>query len=153
MFWFDRDDDRAVFCDRRVARHKLPDISSSGGYREFTIRPNVQCDFTALPFPSNYFQSVVFDPPHFERNGASGWVNIKYGTLIGDWREMLTAGFAECFRVLVPSGTLIFKWCDVDVPLSEVLKLVQHRPLIGHRSGKQQGTHWVMFVKPSPTAS
>ena len=33
MFWFDRSDPRAVFVDRRVESHVLPDISSAGGSR------------------------------------------------------------------------------------------------------------------------
>src|SRR3990167_2291515 len=50
---------------------------------------------------------VCFDPPHFVRNGKSGWVGLKYGTLNRKtWREDLRAGLQECFRVLKPNGTL-----------------------------------------------
>src|SRR5699024_118516 len=110
MFWFDHHDPRATFVDVRRERHTLPDISSKGGSRELVIDPDVLADFTALPYPDETFALVVFDPPHFERNGATGWIGLKYGTLKGDWTEMLRAGFAECFRVLKPHGTLIFKW-------------------------------------------
>jgi len=34
MFWFDRQDSRAVFVDKRRERHTLPDVSSKGGSRE-----------------------------------------------------------------------------------------------------------------------
>jgi len=84
MFWFDRNDSRAVFVDKRRERHTLPDVSSNGGIRELVIDPDHRADFTDLPFPEETFALVVFDPPHFERNGATGWVGLKYGTLKGD---------------------------------------------------------------------
>jgi len=149
MFWFDRKDPRAVYVDKRRETHTLPDISSAGGSRELVIDPDHQADFTALPFADNTFALVVFDPPHFERNGATGWVGLKYGTLKGDWREMLRGGFAECFRVLRPEGVLIFKWCADEIPVSQILALTPERPLFGHKSGKQQKTHWVTFMKPN----
>jgi len=104
-------------------------------------------DFTDLPFPENTFALVVFDPPHLQRNGANGWVGLKYGTLKGDWREELRMGFAECFRVLRHEGVLIFKWCENEIPLSQILALTPEKPLFGHRSGKRQNTHWVTFIK------
>ena len=149
MFWFDPTDNRATFVDKRRERHTLPDISSKGGSRELVIDPDHLADFTDLPFPDNTFALVVFDPPHFERNGATGWVGLKYGTLKGDWQEMLRGGFAECFRVLRPDGVLIFKWCEAEIPVSRILALTPERPLFGHKSGKQQKTHWVTFIKPN----
>lgn len=149
MFWFDRADSRAVFVDRRRERHTLPDVSSKGGSRELVIDPDHLADFTDLPFATDTFALVVFDPPHFERNGATGWVGLKYGTLKGDWQEMLRLGFAECFRVLRPEGVLIFKWCEDEIPVSRILALTQHKPLFGHKSGKQQKTHWITFMKPN----
>ena len=151
MFWFDRADNRAMFVDKRRETHTLPDVSSAGGSRELVISPDLQADFTNLPFPSASFALVVFDPPHFKRNGARSWVGLKYGTLAGDWPEMLRAGFAECFRVLKPEGVLIFKWCADEIPVSRILELTPERPLFGHRSGKQQKTHWIAFIKQNVT--
>lgn len=151
MFWFDRHDARAVYVDKRVERHELADISTPGGKRILDIRPDIQADFTALPFPSNHFRAVTFDPPHFDSTGPKSWIRAKYGTLSGDWRSMLSAGFSECFRVLAPAGLLVFKWSSVQIPLSQILELTPERPLFGHRSGKQSQTHWVTFIKSSPT--
>lgn len=147
MFWFNKNDDRAVFVDNRRETHVLPDVSSKGGSRKLVIDPDVRADFTDLPFPDESFSLVVFDPPHFKRNGKTSWVGLKYGTLSGDWRDMLRLGFAECFRVLKPSGVLVFKWCSVETPVLDILVLTPERPLFGHKSGKNAQTHWITFIK------
>jgi hypothetical protein len=148
MFWFNRKDSRAIFADKRRETHTLPDVSSAGGSRKLEVIPDVISDFTRLPFLSNSFAVVVFDPPHFERNGNNGWMAKKYGTLEGDWREELRKGFAECFRVLRPEGTLIFKWNEDEVSVTEILKLTPERPLVGNRYGKHFKSHWIVFIKP-----
>ncbi len=149
MFWFDKSDERAVFVDRRVENVTLKDKSVNGGHRKLSVKPNIQADFSALPFSSNHFQTVVFDPPHFNKSGPKSWLRAKYGALEGNWKPMLADGFSECFRVLAPNGTLVFKWSSVQIPLSEILELVAERPLFGHKSGKRGLTHWVVFTKPN----
>lgn len=69
MFWFDRQNPDVVFCDKRRESHTLIDRSSTGGSRTLIIDPDLQADFTALPFPDESFSVVVFDPPHLVRNG------------------------------------------------------------------------------------
>ena len=149
MFWFDRTDPRAVFVDKRRERHELTDASSAGGMRVLEVNPDIIADFTALPFPDDKFAMVVFDPPHLVRAGTKGWQAKKYGKLEGNWRGMITQGFAECFRVLKPEGTLIFKWNEHEVPVSQILALTSARPLIGQRCGKTAKTHWLVFMKPA----
>lgn len=76
----------------------------------------------------------------------------KYGSLQSEnWQEVLQKGFNECMRVLKPNGVLIFKWNEVEKPLSEILKLFGKQPLFGHPSGKRMNTHWVCFMKESDT--
>ncbi|WP_234624623.1 class I SAM-dependent methyltransferase [Agrobacterium vitis] len=147
MFWFDREDDRAVFGDIRREEHILADISSAGGSRKLIIDPEKLMDFRAIPFPDDSFSLVVFDPPHLVRNGKNGWLAKKYGKLGDDWREDISAGFAECFRVLKPHGTLIFKWNEHEVKVSEVLRLTAEKPLFGNRCGKTAKSHWIVFMK------
>ena len=77
----------------------------------------------------------------------------KYGTLEGDWREMLRKGFAECFRVLKHEGTLIFKWNEDEVPVTEILKLTPERPLVGNRYGKHFKSHWIVYLKLKPSSA
>ena len=93
------------------------------------------------------FKLVVFDPPHLFL-GENSYMAQSYGRLDKQtWKEDLSKGFSECFRVLKDEGILIFKWYECDVPLKEVLKLTPYKPLFGHPSGKAQKTHWVCFMK------
>lgn len=151
MFWFDRADGRAVFGDIRQESHILTDKSSAGGSRELIIAPDVLMDFRAIPFADSRFNLVVFDPPHLVRNGRSGWLAKKYGKLGADWQDDIRAGFAECFRVLRPHGTLIFKWNEHEVPVSQILALTDQKPLFGNRCGKNAKSHWIVFMKPEAT--
>lgn len=148
MFWFDRDDERTLFVDKRREMHPI-DIGTPGtdGRAPIVVDPDLIADFTALPFPDDAFYMVVFDPPHIERMHALGLLTKKYGILCGDWRDMLRRGFAECFRVLRPNGTLIFKWAESDHPVSSILALTDEKPLFGHKSGKSAKTHWLVFMK------
>lgn len=152
MFWFDRQDKRAVFGDNRDERHTLTDKSSSGGSRELVISPDVLLDFRSLPFADGSFHLVVFDPPHLVSNGKGGWLAKKYGKLGSDWKADIRAGFAECFRVLRPSGTLIFKWNEHEIPVSQILALTDQKPLFGNRCGKTAKSHWIVFMSPTPNA-
>lgn len=141
MMWFDPDDARALFVDERVESTEVCDG------RTVTVRPDVQADFRNLPFPDEQFFHVVFDPPHLKRLGETSWTRVKYGALFPTWRDDLAAGFSECFRVLRPGGTLIFKWNECQIPVAEVLALTDAKPLYGHRSGRASKTHWIAFMK------
>lgn len=144
--WFDRHDARALFVDKRWEVHTV-DVGTPGtiGRSPIVVEPDEIVDFTAMPFSDESFHMVVFDPPHVERQEMRGAVTRRYGVLNGDWREMLRKGFAECFRVLKPNGTLVFKWGEAQFPISEILKLTPHKPLFGHHTRKH--TCWCVFMK------
>ena len=147
MMWMDKEDMRVTFVDRRNEDYEIkPDRAYPNG-TVIRVRPDVVADFTALPFPDAAFWHVVFDPPHIIRNAELGTVTKKYGCLNGDWKAMLAGGFAECFRVLKPHGTLIFKWCETQIPLRDILALTPEKPLYGHKGGQKSVTHWVAFLK------
>lgn len=149
MFWFDHNDSRTLYVDKREGT-RIIDVGTPGtiGRKPKTVAPDRLEDFTRLTFPDNSFWHVVFDPPHFHKGaGATGRIAFDYGLLPSDWRDELRKGFKECFRVLKPMGTLIFKWCEAEIPLREILELTPHQPLYGHRSGKKAQTHWVAFLK------
>jgi len=154
MWWFDKADPRVLFGDQRSETTTVVDRShgKTDGRRTLRIDPDVQLDFRALPFDADTFHLVAFDPPHLVRAGAKSWMAAKYGKLGHCWRDDLTSGFAECFRVLRPHGVLVFKWNETQVKLREVLALTPHAPLFGNTSGRKAGTHWIVFMKPEVSA-
>ena len=142
MFWFDKQDERAVFSDIRAEEHTLCDG------RRLVISPDLIADFRMLPFADSTFSVVVFDPPHLERVGPNGWQGKKYGKLNrGTWRDDLRDGFTEAFRVLRPHGVLIFKWAETQIPVSQIIVLTDEKPIIRQQTGKADKTHWIIFVK------
>lgn len=140
MFWFDKDHKNVVFGDNRVEQHVLCDG------RGLNITPDIQFCFTYLPFKDKLFSMVVFDPPHLKNLGVNSWMAKKYGILGKTWKDDFAQGFKECFRVLKPGGILIFKWNEIQIKTSEILKLTTKKPLFGHISGKRSNTHWISFI-------
>ena len=57
MFYFDKSDQRVLFQDIRKVKTTLCDG------RTFEVSPDIQADFTNMPYPDNSFNMVVFDPP------------------------------------------------------------------------------------------
>ena len=141
MFWFDKSNPLTIFGDIR----ELEDTLCDG--RKLEIKPDINMDFRDIPFEDNKFKLVVFDPPHLKQVGKTSWMAKKYGKLGKDWEDDLRKGFSESFRVLENYGVLIFKWNEQQIKVSEILKLTNHQPLFGHKSGKLQKTHWLCFMK------
>lgn len=80
---------------------------------------------------------VLCGRPGYMRDGEDGFESET-------WKDDLRHGFAECFRVLMPHGVLVFKWNERQVKINDVLKLAPVAPLFGQRAGK---THWLVFMK------
>ena len=142
--WFDKHDDRALYLDKRCEEHsnKYP-----SGEKRLSISPDIIGDFTDIKQPDNSFYLVVFDPPHLKTLGKQSWMAKKYGVLLPTWQLDIKAGFDECIRVLEPYGTLIFKWNENEITVSEILEAIGKQPLFGHKSGKRSNTHWMAFMK------
>lgn len=138
MMWFDKNNPDVVFNDIRNGT-----FEAYG--RETTISPDTQVDFKNLPFDSDSFHLVVFDPPHSKWLGGDTILGQKYGQLFSNWETEIVQGFKECIRVLKPNGTLIFKWNDKDIKLNKLLSILPQQPLFGHRSSKR--TIWMAFMK------
>ncbi len=142
MFWFNKNNPLAVFMDNR----QFDDTLCDG--REFKVCPDIIGDFRNIPFNDAKFNLVVFDPPHLIKVGENSWLAKKYGRLNPNtYKDDLSQGFKECFRVLKDNGILIFKWNETDVKTSEIIKLSPIPPLFGHKSGKLNKTQWLVFIK------
>lgn len=148
QFWFNKTNQNCLFVDAREFPKQV--IWERGADKKsIEVAPDKVMDFRSLDLPDSEFYLVVFDPPHiFQRGGKPGFIQLKYGGLDRDhWQSDLSAGFRECFRVLRPFGTLIFKWSEAEIPLRDVLACCPIPPLFGHHSGKKSLTHWIAFMK------
>ncbi|MBP1926868.1 23S rRNA G2069 N7-methylase RlmK/C1962 C5-methylase RlmI [Sedimentibacter acidaminivorans] len=139
MFWFDKNNKNVVFMDNRQLEETLCDG------RKLIIKPDVIGDFRNMSYPNNTFKLVIFDPPHLVQAGQNSWIAKKYGKLNNNtWQADIKQGFNECMRVLDDCGVLIFKWNEEQIKLSQVLKVIEYKPLFGNRRSK---THWLVFMK------
>lgn len=141
MFWFDKENPLTVFQDKRELDTNLCDG------RQLIVKPDVIGDFTNMDWPDEKFKVVVFDPPHLDKLGETSWMALKYGKLPEDWNDYISKAFSECFRVLENDGLLIFKWNEIQIKTTEILKCSPYKPMFGHISGKRSDTHWVCFMK------
>ncbi|MGJ0995745.1 class I SAM-dependent methyltransferase [Enterococcus casseliflavus] len=138
MFWFDKQNPNVTFMDIRQHYEEL----ETG--HVVNVNPDIVGDFRDMPFESDTFDMVVFDPPHLIHAGENSWLAKKYGRLDELWPEDIRQGFAECMRVLKPNGSLIFKWNEDQISLQEVLAAIGEQPLFGNKRSK---THWLVFMK------
>ncbi len=74
--WFNKRHPKALFCDKR--KTSLTGVWKSSD-QSLEIEPDIQCDFTDLPFTDNSFALVVFDPPHLTGAKETSWLVKKYG--------------------------------------------------------------------------
>ena len=150
--WFQKNEPHTTYCDIRREEHesdfgKALNKNGKQKHRHLVINPDIQCSFTDLPFENETFNLVVFDPPHICNLAENAWMRKSYGSLDGNWKPMIRDGFAECMRVLKVGGVLVFKWSDVSVSTRDILNVIGHEPLFGHRSGKKMNTHWMCYMK------
>jgi len=84
----------------------------------FDIEPKdpraTQADCQSLPLESESIYSVLFDPPFLAGGGKSGKIFDLYSGFktVDDLRQMYNGAMAEFWRVLKPSGILVFKCQD-----------------------------------------
>ena len=143
-----KDADRVVFADRRAV--------PAGELNEqpnWSVAPDVRADYRELPFKSESFDLVCFDPPHRVSDGGmetiSGIIETKYGALHAEtWQADLRVAFDELWRVLRSGGTLTMKWNDAMRESGNVLEQLPETPLYGTNTAKPDTkTRWWVFHK------
>lgn len=143
MCWFDKAHKNALYIDHREAAKGHVELRPN-----HEVCPDKIVDFREMPFADNSFKLILFDPPHMLlRNGKEGLMAKKYGFLRSGWKEDLSKGFSECWRVLDDYGTMIFKWSSSEIKLKEVLLCFNQQPLFGHTTTRSGTTHWLTFMK------
>lgn len=142
MFWYNKQEPHTTYMDirREILHYKDRHLE-----RSVEINPDVVGDFRNMDFADETFDLVIFDPPHLIKAGKTSWLAQKYGTLdLMSWKNDIQKGFDECLRVLKPSGVLILKWNEDQIPFKEILKVIQKQPILGDKKSK---TRWSIFLK------
>lgn len=139
MFYYEKQSPNVLFMDIRDG-----DFPLTNG-KVVSVHPDVVASFEDMPFAGESFRVVIFDPPHLWSAGPRSDMTKTYGGLTRGWQDGIRNGFRECFRVLQPSGLLLFKWCETDIKLATVLELAPYRPLLGTRTKVQ--TAFTVFLK------
>ena len=142
MFYFDKDNKSVLFCDKRYFETKFNKV---GGEGLFSVKPDMIVDFKFLPFKDESFYLVIFDPPHIIHGSKKSFMVQKYGKLDKEFKINLAKGFKECMRVLKTNGTLIFKWSETQIALSEILRCFDKEALLMQKSSKT--SHFCVFFK------
>ena len=138
LFWFDKDNEYTTYMDIREESFEIHG-------KKVNVTPDVVADFRSMPFDDDIYDLVVFDPPHLKSAGPNSIMKAQYGQLDKNtWPDDIRQGMSECMRVLKPTGILIFKWNEVQIPLKDVLNAIPYQPLFGNKRSK---THWLTFMK------
>lgn len=140
-WWWDKDHPLALYMDERAAPRGSVDHRPN-----WECRPGLIGDFRRMPFGDESFQLVLFDPPHIVRPNPSGRIVATFGALVPETeQDDLQRGFAECWRVLAPGGTLVFKWGAGSI--KRVEPHFPATPIVGTRSPRGGQTRWFIFYK------
>lgn len=146
-WWWDKAHPLATYMDARRVPAGAIDVRPN-----WEVSPDILGDFRAMPFPDERFRLVLFDPPHIVRSNPHGYIATKFGALAPESeQEDLRRGFSECWRVLTPGGTLIFKWGAGGI--DRVRAHFPAKPIVGTRSPRGGQTRWFVFYKPEVLAS
>ena len=81
--WYQKDHPFVTFMDHRYINGSKQKTSNNiKNRRVIRIKPDVVAEWKDTPFPDNYFDMVVFDPPHMIRNKKCDHIFVeKYGML------------------------------------------------------------------------
>lgn len=147
--------------------------------RKLAVKPTILADNTCTPFPSNFFDTIFYDPPHgwgaghpfykypdtksFKEAWAGygeipryyGWDKFRSKSAL--IKHLFNANL-EFQRILKPDGLLWIKWNETTLNLRSVLAIFyQWRELLTipvshevHTAGKQK-TYWVCLVSKIQT--
>ncbi len=136
--------------DKRKIKHKSN--HPIGKRRNININPDIISEWKNAPFPDNYFDMVIFDPPHLIQKHEHKECSLakEYGHLDAKtYKREIKEGVDKLFKILKPEGIFILKWCENCVKVEEIIKLIPYPPLFGSNTKSKGHTanFWIVFLK------
>ena len=147
--WYQKKHPLVTYMDKRKC---IIDSKIKNGTR-YKINPDVVSEWKDAPFPNEYFDIIIFDPPHKfiskESNRKLGVIEQEYGLLyFENWQTEIRTGVKKLFQLLKPQGMFILKWNEIEKPVKEVIKLFPYKPVFGTRQNQpKKSSHWIFFLK------
>jgi hypothetical protein len=146
--WYQKNHPYVTFMDKRKEEFQSAHLHQKK--RTYRINPDVVSEWKNAPFPDEYFDVVLFDPPHiiWSKPHIEGTIEKENGHLdAGDWEQVLQEGITKLFSILKSDGIFILKWCEVKIPVKKIIEMCPYNPLFGTRTGQANKTHWIVFIK------
>ena len=142
MMWFDKNNKDTLYCDIRECEKGHIEHCPN-----WECKPDVICDYKDLPFDDKSFKLIVWDIPHIIKD-SGGIINKKDGSLGDNLKEDTKKAFDSIWSKLDIHGTLIFKYSDLNIKITDMLKLFSVKALFGTRTKKSvNSTYWICFFK------
>lgn len=113
----------------------------------FSIEPDEVWDFRDIKSEDSKYKIVVMDPPHLRSLWDTSWMAKKYGKISDNRKEDMLKWFNEAMRILQKDWILIFKRNESEISVSEIIKLFPKQPMIGQRTGKNNKTIRLIYLK------
>ncbi len=142
MFWYDKKNPHVHFMDKRT----LPKWSIKSRH-SFSVDPDEVWDYTNINHSDKTFKIVVMDPPHLQSLWDNSRMAMKYWKVSKEWKQEMAKAFEESMRILDDYGLLVFKRNEHEIPLGEVTKLFPVKPTLGQRTGKNNKTIRLIYIK------
>jgi len=128
------------------------------------MQPDIVADSRCLPFCSNRFDFILFDPPfsfHGSKSCGTGDYNrfyVTYGLNLYTSRlglgNYINKTFCEIWRILKLGGTCLLKWSESRIKLDFPISLIGNFSIddIWQRPSKYVGTKtktatWYLWLK------
>lgn len=133
--WYQKNHPFVTFMDVRSGKYTIAtEHIKERNKRNIEVKPDVVSEWKDAPFPDNYFDMVIFDPPHMIINETKKLSLFcqKYGYLCKDnYKQVLQDGIKKLF---------------------DVIKLMPYPPLFGSNTKKKgyNETFWIVFIKYRP---
>jgi len=126
--------------------------------KETQTPPTLFCDYTALPFRDNIFETVFYDPPHAARNKISrsyqhqnpaAWSYYGWDITPKQLREGIRGASKEFLRV---AKRVCLKWSEVDYGEAWILGMMRewkpvYKKILKYSRIEKIPSYWITMVK------